>query len=69
MQAPERDWTQSGTGHNYAPLNKVWLLELLVKAGQEVVHFERLATSNHLQLLLLVGLELDVHPKRFGYAP
>lgn len=69
MQAPEWDWTQGAARHRYAPLNKVRLLELLVKASQEVVHFERLAMCNHLQLLLLVGLELDVHPKRFSYAP
>ena len=68
MQAPEWDWAQSATMHCYAPLNKGWLLKLLVKAGQEVVHFERLAASKHLQLLLLVELELNVHPKWCSYA-
>ena len=68
MQAPEWEWAQSATMHRYAPLNKDWLLKLFIKAGQEVVHFERLAASKHLQLLLLVELELNVNPKRFSYA-
>ena len=49
--------------HAKLPLNNARLAKAVLKAAQEVIHFHRLPFSHHLQSLLLVAPNDDVHAK------